>query len=158
MNLIFLGPPGAGKGTHAQRLSQEEGIPQISTGEILRRAMREKTPTGLKAQAYVDRGELVPDDVVIAIVKERLEMDDCRKGFILDGFPRTTEQADALATFAQIDCAVNFALADEEIIVRLSGRRSCADCGFTGHVSMLDDPDTCPVCGKPLIQRKDDQP
>ena len=113
MNLIFLGPPGAGKGTHAQRLMEEEGIPQISTGEILRAAIRNQTPTGLAAKAYIDRGELVPDDVVIAIVRDRLQEKDCENGYILDGFPRTVPQAEALSTFAQMDAVVDFVLADE---------------------------------------------
>ena len=119
MNLIFLGPPGAGKGTHAERLMAELNIPQISTGEILRRAMREGTPTGLKAKEYVEKGLLVPDEVVIAIVRERLEKEDCKDGYILDGFPRTVPQAEALGTFASIDAVVNFILPQEEIVKRL---------------------------------------
>lgn len=158
MNIIFLGPPGAGKGTHAQRLTQEMGIPQISTGEILRAAIREGTPTGLRAKAYTEKGELVPDAVVIDIVKERLAKEDCKNGCILDGFPRTVPQAEALATFAAIDAVVNFVLPDEAIVRRLSGRRVCPSCGLTTHVSALNGKDTCPECGSKLIQRKDDLP
>ena len=107
MNIIFLGPPGAGKGTQAQIVCQKLGIPQISTGDMLRTAIANKTETGLKAKEYMDAGQLVPDEVVIAIVRERLAMDDCRKGYILDGFPRTVEQAKALSGFAKIDAAIN---------------------------------------------------
>ena len=156
MNLIFLGPPGAGKGTHAQRLMEEEAIPQISTGEILRAAIRNQTPTGLAAKDYIDRGELVPDDVVIAIVRDRLQEKDCENGYILDGFPRTVPQAEALSTFAQMDAVVDFVLADEEIIGRLSGRRVCPKCDGTYHVNALKGRSVCESCGETLIQRKDD--
>ncbi len=157
MNIIFLGPPGAGKGTHAQRLMDEMNIPQISTGDILRRAMKEGTPTGLRAKAFVEKGELVPDEVVIDIVRERLAMPDCAQGYILDGFPRTVPQAEALGAFAKIDAVVNFMLPDEEIVKRLSGRRVCPECGSTYHISSLKG-DRCEKCGAALIQRKDDQP
>ncbi len=158
MNIIFLGPPGAGKGTHAQRLMDELKIPQISTGEILRRAMREGTPTGLKAKAFIESGALVPDEVVIDIVRERLQEPDCANGYILDGFPRTVPQAEALGRFARIDAVVNFSLPDEEIISRLSGRRVCPECGSTYHVSALNGSTVCEKCGAALIQRKDDLP
>ncbi len=158
MNIIFLGPPGAGKGTHAQRLMQELSIPQISTGEILRAAIREGTPTGLKAKACIEKGELVPDAVVIDIVKERLQQADCANGYILDGFPRTVAQAEALGTFAKIDAVVNFILSDDAIIRRLSGRRVCPKCGNTTHISALNGSTVCPVCGEELVQRKDDLP
>ena len=158
MNLIFLGPPGAGKGSHAQRLMDEMNIPQISTGEILRKAMREGTPTGLKAKAFIESGALVPDEVVIAIVEERLREDDCAGGYILDGFPRTVAQAEALAKFASIDAVINFVLPNEEIIKRLSGRRVCPACGNTYHISALNGSTVCEKCGAELIQRKDDLP
>ena len=158
MNLIFLGPPGAGKGTHAQRLMDELNIPQISTGEILRKAMREGTPTGLKAKAFIESGALVPDEVVIAIVEERLREADCANGYILDGFPRTVAQAEALGQFAAIDAVINFVLPNEEIIKRLSGRRVCPACGNTYHVSQLNGSTVCEKCGAELIQRKDDLP
>ena len=143
MNLIFLGPRGTGKGTHAQRLMDEMNIPQISTGEILRKAMREGTPTGLKAKAFIESGALVPDEVVIAIVEERLREDDCAGGYILDGFPRTVPQAEALGGFARIDAVLNFVLSDNAIIERLSGRRVCPKCGLTTHVSALNGSDGC---------------
>ena len=156
MNVIFLGPPGAGKGTQAQRICDALNIPQISTGDILRRAMKEETPTGLKAKQYVEAGKLVPDDVIIDIVRERLAMEDCQNGYILDGFPRTVPQAEALDTIARIDVVVDLDVADEELIARLSGRRVCLACGATYHVSHLNGETKCAKCGEALIQRKDD--
>ena len=156
MNVIFLGPPGAGKGTQAVRVCERLGIPQISTGDILRRAMREQTPTGLAAKSYVDKGQLVPDSVVIDIVRERLAQEDCAGGYLLDGFPRTVPQAEALAGFAQIDAVVDIEVSDEKLIERLSGRRVCPACGGTYHVSHLKG-DTCEKCGGKLIQRDDDK-
>lgn len=157
MNIIFLGPPGAGKGTQAQRICAALNIPQVSTGDILRRAMKEQTPTGLKAKRYVDAGELVPDEVIIDIVKERLAQDDCANGYILDGFPRTVPQAEALERIARIDSVIELAVDDEQLINRLSGRRVCLKCGATYHVSMLGDRTTCGQCGEKLIQRDDDK-
>ncbi len=156
MNVIFLGPPGAGKGTQAQRICAALNIPQISTGDILRRAMKEGTPTGLKAKSFIEAGQLVPDEVIIDIVKERLAMDDCQNGYILDGFPRTVPQAEALDTIANIDVVIDLDVADEELIARLSGRRVCLNCGATYHVSMLNGETKCATCGEELIQRKDD--
>ena len=158
MNLIFLGPPGAGKGTMAQLLMNEAGIPQISTGDMLRQAMKAGTEMGLSAKRYIEAGELVPDEVVIGIVKDRLQADDCKNGYILDGFPRTVPQAEALAQFAKIDVALNIALDDEVIISRLGGRRVCLKCGATYHISTLNGSDTCATCGEKLVQRKDDAP
>ena len=158
MNIILLGPPGAGKGTHAQKLMNEMGIPQISTGDMLRQAIKAETQLGLSAKGYIDRGELVPDEVVIGIVKERLQADDCQSGYILDGFPRTVAQADALSTFAKIDVALNLSLPDEMIIARLSGRRVCLKCGGTYHVNSLNGSEDCEACGEKLVQRKDDCP
>ncbi len=157
MNIIFLGPPGAGKGTQAQRICEALGIPQISTGDILRRAIKEETPTGLKAKAYIDAGKLVPDEVVIDIVRDRLEQEDCKAGYILDGFPRTVPQAEALANFADIDAVVELDVADENLVQRLSGRRVCLNCGATYHVSTMKS-DCCNHCGQALVQRDDDKP
>ena len=157
MNVIFLGPPGAGKGTQAVRVCERLGIPQISTGDILRRAMKEGTPTGLAAKSYVDKGLLVPDEVVIAIVRERLAMEDCQKGYILDGFPRTVPQAEALAQFARINAVIDIEVSDEKLTERLSGRRVCLNCGGTYHVSTLGGKTTCAKCGNELIQRNDDK-
>ena len=157
MNVIFLGPPGAGKGTQAVRVCERLGIPQISTGDILRRAIKEQTPTGLAAKAYIDKGELVPDSVVIDIVRERLAAKDCENGYILDGFPRTVPQAQALATFAKIDAVIDIEVSDEKLTERLSGRRFCLSCGGTYHVSRLNGSTTCEKCGAGLIQRDDDK-
>ena len=156
MNIIFLGPPGAGKGTQAQRICDALKIPQISTGDILRRAMKEGTPTGLKAKSFIEAGQLVPDDVIIDIVKDRLAESDCRNGYILDGFPRTVPQAEALDGFATIDCVVELAVDDDALVKRISGRRVCLNCGATYHVSLLGDKTVCDKCGEQLIQRKDD--
>lgn len=157
MNIIFLGPPGAGKGTQAQRVCSALNIPQISTGDILRRAIKEQTPTGVKAKAFIDAGKLVPDDVIIDIVKERLAQTDCAGGYILDGFPRTVPQAEALEGIAAIDAVIELDVADEKLIERLSGRRVCLKCGATYHVSRLNGETECAACGDTLIQRDDDK-
>ncbi len=157
MNIIFLGPPGAGKGTQAQRICDALNIPQISTGDILRKAIKDGTETGLKAKVFTDAGKLVPDEVIIDIVKERLAMDDCKGGYILDGFPRTVPQAEALDTFARIDTVIELAVDDQVLVDRLSGRRVCLKCGATYHVSMLNGRTTCDKCGEELIQRADDK-
>lgn len=164
MNLIFLGPPGAGKGTQAKLLSQKYQIPQISTGDILRVAVREQTPMGIKAKECMDSGALVPDDVVVGIVQERLSRNDCENGFILDGFPRTIAQADALKkTLDQlgkkIEHVVSIDVDIEDLLVRITGRRTCEKCGKGYHV--LFDPSkedgVCDVCGGKLYQRDDDK-
>ena len=157
MNVIFLGPPGAGKGTQAQRICDALNIPQISTGDILRRAIKNETPTGLAAKSYIDKGQLVPDSVVIDIVRERLVQDDCKNGYLLDGFPRTVAQAEALEGFAKIDAVVDIDVSDEKLVARLSGRRVCLSCGGTYHVSLLNGSTTCAKCGQELIQRADDK-
>lgn len=157
MNIIFLGPPGAGKGTQAQRICAALGIPQVSTGDILRRAIKEQTPTGLKAKSFIDAGKLVPDEVVIAIVEERLKEADCQKGYILDGFPRTVPQAEALDGIAHIDGVVELAVEDQQLVDRLSGRRVCLKCGATYHISQLNGRTQCD-CGETLVQRDDDKP
>ncbi len=157
MNIIFLGPPGAGKGTQAQIVCQRLGIPQVSTGDMLRAAIAAGTEMGLKAKAYMDQGQLVPDEVVIGIVRDRLAKEDCRKGYILDGFPRTVEQARALGTFAKIDVAINLDVPDDVLVKRLSGRRVCPLCGAPYHVDRLNGETVCKADGTPLIQRDDDR-
>ena len=157
MNIIFLGPPGAGKGTQAQRVCSALNIPQISTGDILRRAIKEQTPTGVKAKAFIDAGKLVPDEVIIDIVRDRLAQADCAGGYILDGFPRTVPQAEALEGIAAIDAVIELDVADEKLIERLSGRRVCLKCGATYHVSRLNGETRCAACGDTLIQRDDDK-
>ena len=157
MNIIFLGPPGAGKGTQAQRICNALNIPQISTGDILRRAIKEQTPTGLKAKSYIDAGKLVPDDVIIDIVRDRLAQDDAKNGYILDGFPRTVPQAEALEGIADIDAVIDLDVADEKLIDRLSGRRVCLKCGATYHISRLNGKTICDSCSDELVQRADDK-
>lgn len=155
MNLIFLGPPGAGKGTQAVKVAARYGLPHISTGEMLRAAMAEGTPMGQAAKGYIEKGALVPDEVVIGIVRERLAKEDCAKGFLLDGFPRTVAQAEALQGIVALDAAVLVDVPSEVLVARIAGRRVCAKCGGTFHVSSLAS-DVCPVCGEALIQRPDD--
>ena len=157
MNIIFLGPPGAGKGTQAQIVDQRLGIPQVSTGDMLRAAIAAGTEMGRKAKEYMDQGQLVPDEVVIGIVKDRLADPDCQKGYILDGFPRTVEQAKALSTFAKIDVAINLDVPDDVLVKRLSGRRVCPLCGAPYHVDRLNGETVCRADGTPLIQRDDDK-
>jgi len=164
MKLILLGPPGAGKGTQAKMLTDRFGIPQISTGDILRSAVKEGTPMGLKAKAFMDAGGLVPDEVVVGIVRERLQRGDCAGGFILDGFPRTVAQADALKETLQqlgknLDAVISLEVDVEALVERLTGRRTCKTCGRGYHVK-FDPPTvagTCDTCGGALIQRDDDQ-
>ena len=156
-NIILLGAPGAGKGTQAAMIAEEFKVPHISTGDILRRNMKEGTPLGLKAKAFVESGGLVPDEVVIGLVEDRLSQDDCKNGYILDGFPRTIAQAEALDKVARIDLAINIDVPFETIIDRLGGRRVCV-CGETYHVSMLNGETTCKRCGKELFVRDDDKP
>ena len=159
MNIVLLGAPGAGKGTQATKLIAEYDIAHISTGDILRAAVKAKTPLGLEAQSYMDKGELVPDDVVISLVKERLQEKDTEKGFILDGFPRTAMQAVALASVLSelglsIDAAVALTVDPEAVIKRLSNRRNCRACGYIGSAA----DEKCPQCGGEMYQRDDDKP
>lgn len=161
MKLILLGAPGAGKGTQAEKICEKFSIPQISTGNIIRAAMKQETEAGKKAQTFVNAGQLVPDAVVIEMVNERLKQDDCKNGFILDGFPRTVAQAEALEEMGvQIDAVVDIQVPDEVITDRLSGRRACLACGATYHLefnpSKLEG--KCDRCGADLVVRKDDQP
>jgi adenylate kinase len=155
MKLVFLGPPGAGKGTQAIGVCEKYGIAHISTGDILRNEVKGGTKLGLEAKSYMDAGKLVPDEVVIGIVAERLKMPDCKKGFLFDGFPRTVVQAQALAEKTTIEMAIDIDVPDEVIISRLSGRRVCKDCGATYHISNTKG-DTCSACGGHLRQRADD--
>ncbi|MBQ7318344.1 MAG: adenylate kinase [Phascolarctobacterium sp.] len=161
MKLVLLGAPGAGKGTQAEIISEKYNIPTISTGNIIRAALKNGTQMGLKAKAYIDSGRLVPDDVVIGIIKERLAEDDCQNGFILDGFPRTIPQAEALDSMnVSIDAALSIEVSDREIVKRMSGRRVCEKCGASYHTEYKK-PKTegiCDGCGSPLIIRKDDEP
>ncbi|MGI5985638.1 MAG: adenylate kinase [Clostridiales bacterium] len=161
MKLILLGAPGAGKGTQAEILSRMCNIPTISTGNILRAAMKNGTPVGLKAKEYVDSGKLVPDDVIIGIVRERLSEDDCKNGYILDGMPRTIPQAQALEDAGiEIDVALSIEIADETIIERMSGRRVCKECSASYHIVNIPPKveGKCDICGGELIIRKDDAP
>lgn len=158
MKLVFLGPPGAGKGTQASCVCEKLAIPHISTGDMLRSAIANGTPTGLQAKVFMDAGKLVPDEVLIAMVRERLSAADCANGYLLDGFPRTVAQAEALKGISAPDYAVNVDVPDEKLLARLTGRRVCAKCAGTFHVSQLNGATVCPVCGGELIQRKDDTP
>ena len=161
MNLILLGAPGAGKGTQAEVICDRLGIPAVSTGNILREAMKKGTEMGMKAKAYIDSRALVPDDVIISIIKERLAADDCAGGFILDGVPRTVAQAEALEEMGvEIDAVIDIEVPDEVIVKRLSGRRVCAACGASYHTIYKPStrPDRCDRCGGKLIVRKDDEP
>ncbi len=161
MNIILFGPPGAGKGTQAEIISKALNIPTISTGAIIRGAVKDGTPMGLSAKSYMDAGALVPDEVVIGIIKERLAKDDCKAGFILDGFPRTVPQAIALDNMGvKIDVVASLEVSDEAIVERMSGRRVCPACGATFHTiyNPSSTGDKCDVCGVDLLIRDDDKP
>ena len=161
MKLILLGAPGAGKGTQAERLSKELNIPTISTGNILRAAIKNGTPTGLKAKSFMDAGQLVPDEVIIGIITERLAEDDCANGYILDGIPRTIAQAEAIESAGiHFDAVVSIEISDETIMERMSGRRVCENCGASYHLVAVPPkrPGVCDSCGGKLVQRKDDAP
>lgn len=161
MNLIFLGAPGAGKGTQAEVVSKKLNIPTVSTGNIIREALKQGTEMGMKAKAYTDAGKLVPDEVVIGIIKERLSQPDCTNGFILDGFPRTIPQAQALDEMGiEINRVIDIEVSDENIVKRMSGRRTCPKCGASYHVEYKKPAveGVCNSCGEQLIVRKDDSP
>jgi len=160
MNVVLLGSPGVGKGTYADILSKKYKIPKIASGDLFHEAIRKQTELGKKVRGYVSSGELVPDEIVIKLVKERLEKDDCKNGFFLDGFPRTINQAKALDKFKRIDRVLNFFASEDEIISRLSGRRTCKKCGAIFHVRNKP-PKTdeiCDYCGGELYQRTDENP
>ena len=158
MKLLFLGPPGAGKGTQAAGVSAHLRVPHISTGDMFRSAIKNATPVGLEAKKYLDAGELVPDSVVIDMVRERLAMPDCRNGYLLDGFPRTVDQAIALDEIDAPDAVLNIEVPDERLLDRLTGRRVCGKCQGTFHISKLKDERVCPLCAGELAQRMDDRP
>ena len=166
MRLVFLGAPGAGKGTQAQRLAAQEQIPHVSTGEILRESVKHGTPLGLQAKGYMDSGKLVPDEVVIGLVREKLTSPECARGYILDGFPRTVAQAEALDRIFRetgtpgLDHVISFDVPQEEIVRRLSGRRSCSRCQTVYHIEHdpPKDEGVCDKCGGRLVQRADDKP
>ncbi|TRZ36351.1 adenylate kinase [Niallia circulans] len=163
MNLVLMGLPGAGKGTQAEKIVEKYGIPHISTGDMFRAAMKDETELGLKAKSFMDKGELVPDEVTIGIVRERLSKDDCEKGFLLDGFPRTVPQAEALESILsdlvkKLDYVINVQVDQEILMERLTGRRICKSCGATYHLVFNPpaNPETCDRCGGELYQRADD--
>ena len=157
MKLIFLGPPGAGKGTQAEKISEHYGIAHISTGDMLRKEMREGTELGKAAKGFIDKGELVPDEVIIGMVENRIKAADCEKGYLFDGFPRTIAQADALLSISDIDMVINIDVPAERLVERIGGRRMCAGCGTGYHVSTYHK-DTCEKCGAELFIRDDDKP
>ena len=156
MNVILLGAPGAGKGTQAVRLAEKYNIPHISTGDIFRSNIKGQTPIGIVAKSYIDKGQLVPDEVTIQIVKERLEKEDCKNGYLLDGFPRTVSQAEALDSFSKVEAVVNVDVPLNKLLKRITGRRVCAKCGESFHVDYLNGKTDCAKCGAELIQRADD--
>ncbi|HPN61326.1 MAG TPA: adenylate kinase, partial [Bacilli bacterium] len=163
MRLLIMGPPGAGKGSQAPLLKKTYGIPHISTGDMFRAAIKQGTPLGIQAKAYTDKGELVPDQVTINIVKERLQEPDCQAGFLLDGFPRTIAQAKALDVILKemnisLDAVININVPDDILIQRMSGRRMCRQCGASYHITNIPPQvaNVCDVCGGSLYQRKDD--
>lgn len=158
MNVLLLGAPGAGKGTQATRISERYGLPHISTGDIFRANIKNETPIGLLAKSYIDKGQLVPDEVTCKIVENRLQEDDCKAGYLLDGFPRTIAQAEALDQFTKVEAVVNINIDFSLLMERLCGRRVCKDCGESYHVSVIGNETKCAKCGGELYQRKDDNP
>jgi adenylate kinase len=156
MNIVLLGAPGAGKGTQASMLCEKMNIPHISTGDIFRHHIKELTPIGIVAKGYIDKGELVPDSVTEEIVKIRLSEPDCADGYILDGFPRTVAQAEALAGFSKVDAVIDIDIPLNKLLKRLTGRRVCSSCGESYHVDYLGSNRTCGKCGGHLVHRADD--
>jgi adenylate kinase len=158
MNVLLLGAPGAGKGTQATKISDRYGLPHISTGDIFRANIKNETPIGLLAKSYIDKGQLVPDEVTCKIVENRLAEDDCQKGYLLDGFPRTIVQAEELDKFTKVEAVININIDFSLLMERLCGRRVCKECGESYHVSTLNGATNCSRCGGDLYQRKDDNP
>lgn len=156
MNIVLLGAPGAGKGTQAVKIAEQYKIPHISTGDIFRKNIKEQTPIGVIAKGFIDKGNLVPDDVTIEIVKNRLVEEDCKNGFILDGFPRNVYQAESLLNIADIHVVLDVDVDLDKLMERLTGRRVCSGCGESYHVSTLEGRNTCAKCGENLYQRDDD--
>lgn len=159
MKLVVFGPPSAGKGTQAQKLSAKYGLPQVSTGDLLRKAVADKTPLGVKVKSYLDQGRLGPDDLIVKLIKERVSKPDCRNGYLLDGFPRTMGQAKELDKMTNVDLVLNIVVDMEVLVERAVGRRSCPNCGAVYHVKF--NPPTnagiCEKCGSSLVQRDDDK-
>ena len=158
MNVILLGAPGAGKGTQASRIVDAYKLPHISTGDIFRENIKNQTPIGLLAKSYIDKGLLVPDEVTCKIVEERISREDCKNGYMLDGFPRTIAQAEALEKITSLDLVINIDVDQKLLLNRLCGRRVCKDCGESYHVSNIGNETKCSRCGGELYQRKDDNP
>lgn len=160
LNIVLLGPPGAGKGTYAGILSKKYGIPTISAGDLFREAIKNETDLGKKVKSYVSSGDLVPDEIVNEVIKDRLSKDDCKRGFLLDGYPRTVNQAKVMPSFKPISIALNFVVPDEVILSRISGRRTCSKCGAIYHIKNIPPKieGICDKCGGKLIQRADEKP
>ena len=158
MNIILLGAPGAGKGTQASRIVDAYNLPHISTGDIFRENIKNQTPIGLLAKSYIDQGLLVPDEVTCKIVEERISREDCKNGYMLDGFPRTIAQAEALDKITNLDLVINIDVDQGLLLDRLCGRRVCKDCGESYHITRLNGETKCARCGGDLYQRKDDNP
>ena len=156
MKIVLLGAPGAGKGTQAVRLAERYKVPHISTGDIFRKNIKERTPIGVEAKSYIDKGQLVPDEVTIRIVKDRLQEKDCENGYLLDGFPRNVFQAKALDDFSEVDKVVNIDVPLHKLMRRITGRRVCGKCGESYHIDYLDGKTECGKCGGNLTQRSDD--
>lgn len=156
MNIILLGAPGSGKGTQASRISEKYNLPHISTGDMFRENIKNLTPLGVLAKSYIDKGQLVPDDVTVKMVEERITREDCKNGFLLDGFPRTIKQAQALDTVCKVDVALNIDIPLDRLMRRLTGRRCCRKCGESFHIDYIGDSMVCSKCGGELYIRADD--
>lgn len=156
MNIILLGAPGAGKGTQATKIVNKTGVPHISTGDIFRYNIKNQTPIGKVAKSYIDKGELVPDSVTVEIVKDRLSNDDCKKGYLLDGFPRNIYQAQELDKFSNVEKVIDIEVDLSKLLKRITGRRVCSKCGESYHIDFLNGKTTCDLCNGELIQRADD--